>query len=826
VPHSDAANIHEAHPVSEATFEESRPAAHPGAEDPSFALEIFAVALAAILLEISYTRIFSFKVYYYFTYVILGMGLLGLGSGGVLLAISRRLRTAPARRLIAASGAAGAASVLLGYIAVALIPLNVSELTEHPVEVAKLVAICAVLVLPFLAVGVAISRILSARPDRIARLYAADLLGAALACLLAIPLLTVLTPPGCVMLAGAVLALAGARAALPERGLAAGVGLLALVLLAGAVGHRALPDPVVDRVKQLDAVRDAGLVLFSRWSPVFRIDVAHHPLQPEAGHMIYHDGQLGSGLPAFDGDLSKFERLERGSRSLPFSVLGPGPRVLVIGSAGGQEIIASLYFGASRVTAVELNPVTVSLLTDHFRDFTGHLAEHPKVTLVNAEGRSFLENSDDRFDLVWLVAPDSYAAMNAASSGAFVLTESYLYTVEMLRSAFAHLAPGGIVAAQFGERDYARKPNRTARYLATAREALRQEGAGDFPEHVLVATGQAFPPFSEATVLVAPEPFSEARREAFFATAPRMGGGRARFVAGETRDPGPVGDVIALPGERLADWFEAQPYDLRPVVDDSPFFWHFVRFRDSLRARPELAGLGVDWEDSVGEQVLLILLATVTLLAATLLLLPFVTVPRLFSEIPYKGRAMLYFASLGLGFMLFEVCLIQMLTLFLGYPTYSLSVTLYGILVFSGLGSLASGGRQGRAVVPLVAVLAVLVIGYRIGIPLLSPLFGGAPLGVRMGIAAVAIAPLGFCLGHFMPIGLRALAGTTRHPQEYIAWCWAVNGFFSVIASVASTILAMMLGFQDVLLLALAVYAVGVAALIGIPGVRTGAGGS
>jgi hypothetical protein len=791
-------------------------------QDRSFMLEIFSVALAAILLEIAYTRIFSFKVYYYFTYVILGMGLLGLGSGGVLLAVSQRLRKGSARRIIAASCALGSASVLLGYVAIALIPLNVSELTEHPAEIAKLVAVCSALVPPFLAVGLVISRILSARPERIARLYGADLIGAALACLLAIPLLGLLTPPGCVMLAGAVLALAGVRAALPNRGLAGLAGLLALTLGAASVGHRTLPDPVVDRVKQLDSVRDAGLVLFSRWSPVFRVDVAHHPLQPEAGHMIYHDGQLGSGLPAFDGDLSKFEKLERGSRSLPFSVLPPRPKVLVIGSAGGQEILASLYFGADRVTAVELNPVTVSLLTHHFIDFTGRIAQHPKVQLVNAEGRSFLENSSDTFDLVWLVAPDSYAAMNAASSGAFVLTESYLYTVEMLHSAFAHLAPGGIVAAQFGERDYARKPNRTARYLATAREALAQQGTSDFPSHALVATGQAFPPFSEATVLIAPEPFSAERQRAFLANAPSMGGGQARFVQGAARDPGPVGDVITLPDERLARWFDGQPYDLRPVRDDSPFFWHFVRFRDSLRARPALAGLGVDWEDSIGEQVLLILLATVTLLAAALLLLPFVALPRLFSEIPHKGRAMLYFASLGLGFMLFEVCLIQMLTLFLGYPTYSLSVTLFGILIFSGLGALASERRQGGALIPLIGVLALLVIAYRIGIPLLPSIFGSASLAVRMGIAVIAIAPLGFCLGHFMPIGLRALAGTTTHPQEYVAWCWAVNGFFSVIASVASTILAMILGFQGVLLLALAVYFVGAVAVLGIPGIRVG----
>src|SRR5213075_2597005 len=118
-----------------------------------------------------------------------------------------------------------------------------------------------------------------------------------------------------------------------------------------------------------------------------------------------------------------------------------------------------------RITAVELNPVTVSLLTTHFADYTGHLGDDPRVTLVNAEGRSLLMGDRERYDLIWFVAPDSYAAMNAATSGAFVLSESYLYTREMIVEALRHLTDDGLVVAQFGEINYAEKPNRTVRYL-------------------------------------------------------------------------------------------------------------------------------------------------------------------------------------------------------------------------------------------------------------------------------------------------------------------------------------------------------------------------
>src|SRR6185369_17106778 len=131
-------------------------------------------------------------------------------------------------------------------------------------------------------------------------------------------------------------------------------------------------------------------ILFSEWSPVFRIDVMDDPSRPDL-KLVAHDGQLGSGLHRFDGDLSHLSAFDADARALPFAVVGHGARALVIGAAGGHELLASLYFGVAHVTGVELNPATVSLLTDQFADFTGHLSENPHVTLVNAEGRSYLK---------------------------------------------------------------------------------------------------------------------------------------------------------------------------------------------------------------------------------------------------------------------------------------------------------------------------------------------------------------------------------------------------------------------------------------------------
>ena len=111
-----------------------------------------------------------------------------------------------------------------------------------------------------------------------------------------------------------------------------------------------------------------------------------------------------------------------------------------------------------------------------FKHYDGDLAHQPGVHVHQGDGRSYLARQDGKYDLIWFVAPDSYAANNAASSGAFVLSESYLYTTEMIKESLDHLTDRGMMVVQFGELDYADAPNRTARYVMTARKAFRSSG--------------------------------------------------------------------------------------------------------------------------------------------------------------------------------------------------------------------------------------------------------------------------------------------------------------------------------------------------------------
>ena len=791
--------------------------------DRSYRLEIFLVSLAGLLLEISYTRVISFKLFYYYTYLIIGLALLGIGTGGVIVAVSARLRRASTDTIMLWSLVFGAISIAAGYVVIALIRIDSLSIWEYDGSsvwnLVLLLVVCFTLFASFIAIGVIVATLFSRKPDEIGGLYFADLAGAALACFVVVWLLGSIGPPATIMLAGLILAATGLRIAVRRRSrLVPLAGLFAVLFAIATVAPTVLPQQRTDTGKT-DLNEDT--TVFTAWSPVFRIDVWELPctICTDGGsvRLLLHDGLFGSAIYPWDGEDSSLSRFDTDPRSIPFGALGTPPDdVLVIGAAGGTEVLASLYYGAKHVDAIELNPKTYSLVTDEMADYSGHLADDPRVNYVQGEGRTWLARSDNRYDLVWFPAPDSYSATNAASSGAFVLSESYLYTKEAIRDSFDHLAPDGIIATQYGELDYDR-PNRTTRYVSTARAALEEAGVDDPARHIIVATtADRGTNGALSTIIIKKRPFTEAEVDGALATLPEVEPTTTlRYAPGNEVEGSSVSELSTIPDSELDAWYDDYPYDVRPVSDDKPFFWHFRQFDDIIADLADPIDHR-DPEDTIGERVLLLFLVIALVMAAVFLLLPFVTIRETWKRLPRKGTSAVYFLLLGLGFMFFEITLIQRLTLFLGYPTYSLTVTLASILLFTGLGALLSG-RVGRSPVriipPLVVAIVVLTLFYRFGLPEITDGLLSAPLAVRVVTAFVVLAPLGVCLGMFMPLGLGAVSRLSDASREYVAWSWAVNGFASVVGAVLTTILAMSFGFGIVLWIALVAYLVALAVL-------------
>ena len=775
---------------------------------------IFLASLAGLLLEVGYTRVVSYKLWYYYTYLVIGLALLGIGSGGIFVVVVPRLRRAATTSILAGCSLAGAAVIAVGYVIVARIPIDTVRIwlygsASSYKNFAVLALICFVLFASFVALGIIVSTLLGRARERVGRLYFADLLGAGLGCLCAIPLIVRLGPPEVIMLSALIFAVIGLLS-LPRRpSLPLGAAVVLVVLLAPlATGLVGLPDVRTEATKGRN-----DNAAYSAWGPVFRVDVV--PVSPNAS-LLLHDGSLGSAMFKYNGDPKTLGRYRTDPRALPFRTLGPPPdQMLIIGSAAGNEILASRYFGAHHIDAVELNPVTLSLLTDHFADFSGHLGDQPGVALHNADGRNYLARSEKKYNLIWYVAPDSYAVSNAASSGSFVLSESYLYTSQMIEESLKHLTSDGIMVVQFGELNFTKAPNRTARYVMTARKAFENIGIDNPADHMIVAAYITHQSGDLSTIILKRTPIAKSEVDRYTAALPAVPHMVTAYAPGVPPGPGIVPKLIALDRQQANAVAKSYDRQISAVTDDKPFFWHFVGFGTALRHifTPLDAH---NPEDVIGERVLLLLLTVAILFAALFMLAPFFFVRREWRRLPSKGISAVYFAALGLGFMFFEITMIQRLVRFLGYPTYSLTVTLASILVFTGLGALLSqrfAARPGRVAPVLFGVLACLTIFYVYGLDGVTTSLLSRSLGVRVVVTLVLLAPLGLCLGMFMPLGLGLVGALSEHPDEYIAWSWAVNGFFSVIGSVLTTILSMTFGFRRVQLFGLLVYGIAAFAL-------------
>lgn len=786
----------------------------------------FVVGFVGLSVEIAYTRVISFKLFYYYTYFVIGLALLGLGSASAVTSLSSRLRRADPLLVVRRAAPAAAIAGVIGFVVVARVRTDTNKIWDGSAgEVVQQLGLLLVLSLSitavFFAAGLILASLFVAEVERVRRLYFWDLTGAALGALTAVPLQATIGPPAMIAVSLVALAVLGglaiavdddARRSFAERVVAVAVA----VATVGGAFVMVSTDVVTDATK---TIGDGSGVLAGDWGAVFRVDVTQGFGDL---YILHHDGLWGAGIWKYDGTPATTDQYLVDNRQIPFAAIGDDPNVLIIGAAGGHEIQASLVYGAGSIDAVELNPVTVGLLTGEFAEFSGNITSHPDVNYTQGDGRTYLARTDEAYDLIWFVAPDSYAASNAATAGAFVLSESYLYTEEMLETAYEHLTPGGVIVAQFGDLDFEERPMRTARYLVTARAALGDD-VDDFSDHVALAYESGEGQIATiSTIVISKGPIDAATAERIDAAVGNVPNATTLYLPGVHRVDGITSDVIDVPDAELGAVVAGSDEDISSIDDSRPFFWHFTGFSEALT---DWGGGFVDAEIAIGERLIGVLLAIAAVVAALLLFLPFAVIRGDRAKLPGRSRLFVYFASLGLGFMFVEISMIQRFALLLGFPTLSLSVSLCTLLVATAIGARASTlieRHGGRAMAGVFGALVALVVIYLLTADAITTTALAWSQPARIAVVVALLAPIGLLLGTFLPTGMAAVAravpaggevGAERQGRA-VAWCWAVNGFFSVLGATFTTMLSMTVGFDDTLLAGLALYAVATAVII------------
>jgi hypothetical protein len=522
--------------------------------------------------------------------------------------------------------------------------------------------------------------------------------------------------------------------------------------------------------------------------------------------MVGNDGDSCAVMYQWDGKPESLEFLHHHVISAPYLLLDQ-PEVLAIGLGGGVDALSAILHGARSFTGVEINPVTVHAGREVFAQWNGGVLNHPRVEPVVAEGRGFLRSRGSSYDLIEINSVDTLSAL---STGAYVISESYLYTADAVGDYLDHLRPRGLFAMVVGDVTRGEAPRHTLRLASIVRRALDERSVAEPGRHVAVVASREAVPLIHT--LVRNEPFDEAELAPLDAFVESQG-----FVywhrpgrSSETR----VSKILTEPRARLDAFYARHALNLRPTTDDSPFFFNFYKWRTLLG---DLAGARLSYQRAyaTGQIVLLVMLVQSSLFAALLILLPLVRVPRAGGGTALQRAAWLaYFAALGAGFILLEISFIQRFVLFLGYPTYSLTVVLLALLVSTGVGSwLTDRVRSGfERKLPVRLVLLLAMVGaYLVAVPWIFDALLGAPLGVRIAVAIALLAPLGLVLGGFLPLGVRVLERTNR---QLVPWAWAVNGCATVVGTILAVIGGMTWSFTAVALAACAIYVAGVAALV------------
>ncbi len=898
-------------------------------------LGIFLTAMSVLLLEVALTRVFAILMWHHFAYMVVSLALLGFGaSGSLLTAFPGAGGTSDARAGRVATGYGVA--VVLAFLAVTRIRIDSLEIWNAPANFALLFLTFAVLSVPFLLAGLAIGSTFNRHPKDIGRLYFVDLLGSAGGGAMAPWLLdrvgsttTVMVAATIGLLGGA--AFAGRRALRPVAALPV-LGGVALVIAfsGGGLGIPALhwEIPFAPH-KGAAALFEGARHDRTLHSSTAQVDVAT-PMPGEVtiggqfGDRDYQgfvemrpvtqDGTAPTALHKDAANLARYPCLDdsqAGSAYVAWKARGRAPQdVLVIGCGGGIDVMVALAANAGRVTAVDINAAMIRMVTTEYGDYLGRLFDDPRVELVHGEGRAYIRHSARKYDVIQLSGVDTFTAL---ATGAYTLSESYLYTVEAVKDLYTHLSDDGIVTWSRFMLTWPRLPRESIRLAHIARVALDELGVPEPWRHIVVlqahhaaSTMIKRTPFTEAEVQALREfcavenfmglvldPFrprggpyepgrtSDAdirhRVDAVVLAASRglppgaLDGGpivttfREHFgkalraavsgdLEGSDREIATLPQALGLPAaaapplvaslakdrddfvvlrrrksegfafaqqsfETLVRGSDAERdafvrdyhFNLEPSTDDQPFFFDYFRLGKFLEYAKSREAWSAEYhpEFPVGHMVLLSSLLQIALLAAVLILLPLRRLRKTGQPAPRRFATFMYFAALGLGFMFVEIALMQKFILFLGHPTYSLSVVLCGMLAFSGLG--ASLSSRIRSLTPstfrrILAVLLVLVALEALAAYRLLPALLGLPMAARVAIALSLLAPLALVMGMPFPLGIRLLEA---HAKPLIPWGWAVNGFLSVFSSLSATLLAMQVGFTPVLAAAALIYTVG-----------------
>jgi spermidine synthase len=793
----------------------------------------FSVALisgAALAYEILLMRLFSIIQWHHFSYMIIGLALLGYGFSGTFVSIFQHWLQLRFKYVYLASLLLFGLTSVASFMFAQALPFNAELILWDYRQVVYLLAIFLLLSLPFFFAATAICLAFMQYGKQVSRIYAWDLAGAGLGSLIVIGLLFVVFPQNALLVIGAlglvslVVASVELRIKKPKLMLVTlGLSTMLLALAASSLdlhmsSYKSLPQTLrvsgTEIIEQdsspfgLISIVDSATVPF-RHAPGLSLGSTEEPL-PQLG--IFTDGDNMTVITKAADDPSQLAYLDQVTSALPYHLADPGS-VLIVGAGGGTDILQALYHSEQHhstksIDAVELNPRLIDIVGSRYSDFNGKLYERDGVSVHAGDVRGFLSQNKKKYDLIQLSLMDAF---NASASGLYALNEDYLYTIEALKTYLDHLAPGGHLAMT---RWVKMPPRDTLKLFATAVDALDIQGTDIPAERIALIRS-----WQTSTLLIRNGAFTEQdvqkirkfSDERSFDVAFAAGMALPKDSYNKLAAPWFEEGTVALLSDGRNQYLDDYKFDLEPATDDKPYFHHFTKWSslpEIFRLRDRGGMPLIEW----GYVVLVLTLLVAAALSVILITLPLLVLPR--SSVADKDevsktRVILYFLLIGIAFLFMEIAFMQKFILFLHHPLYSFAVTLAAFLVFAGLGSYLSAKLSllnNRRTILKGSITGIVLISLAY-ILLLDDLFiwlSAIPIFFKILLTILLVAPLALLMGMPFPLALSSLADRA---QTLIPWAWGINGCASVISASLATLLAIHFGFSAVILIAMLLYA-------------------
>ncbi len=740
---------------------------------------IFSITFSTILVEILYTRVFSVIYVSSFAFLMISLALFGYGLSGVYLSLSEISKKKNSINFLE--------FFLISYVVSLPVVYKITLLTNidflhlfNPISNFLLFLLnILVLIIPFFLAGVSLVLIFTLYSSEIGKLYFVDLLGAALGGIALIPLITKLGPSKIIVLLFLLLGFSWFLISkIKPAKKVAGFLLIIILFTLMFVKSSTVFEIVPKMIKRAYLIQFYNKTIeYSEWSPINKIDVA--PFLKKRKKVIWIDaGTMQSWFVNFDGKLRKLKPILWSHEAIPYQ-LTKNRSALIIGSAGGYEVLCALSHRVKKIVAVEMDPVICKLAKGRYAKYIGNIFSQKGVTLLNDEGRSVLKRIHQKFDVIQMV--NSHNA-DLLLAGGLSISETYIYTVESFKDYWKHLNSDGFVSIVhwFGER-----------LFSTAFQALREMKV-EHPERKFFII-QAKKGFNFFFMKKGDITEKDAKLLKFF-------GRKHEVVYSPFVKKNNI--YYKLASGKYKEAIKASSVNIAPVYDNSPYFNQpnkigQLKFKNNITKG--MATKIVDWGIVYSNSIYLSLLFLSVFLPFLFIYLP----------LKVKGKAkveksiILYFFMIGLAFIMVEIIFIKIFQLYLGNPAYSISAIISSLLIASGLGSLFSKKINQIfskwTIFSFSLILFFILSFYSLFLFKIISSLIHLTLFFRFLVTFVLIFIPGFSMGLFFPTGINLLGSRDK---KSIGWAWGANAFATVLGSIITVIVSINWNFSLVLIIA------------------------